>query len=207
MGLNHMFKTRVSWMTPKSGGQTTTNQPTTYTSTAFVSFFAIFSVIPKNSFSNPHINFNAVQFAQFALRDLILLTVYNFFIIFFIIFFYNFFIIFFCKRASREEMARNAQTILPTTNPNSNATSDKRVLVENLQDSDPFSQPSKAAPSFEKKNFGGPPPAYTDLQASSNVSNVNVDWNTPFAPPSSTVTNGGSTNVNPVSSNPYNPFQ
>lgn len=109
-------------------------------------------------------------------------------------------------RASREEMARNAQAILPTTNPNSNVTSDKRSLVQNLQDPNPFSPPFKPnSNDSEKPNIGGPPPAYTDLQAS-GVSNAPYGWNT-FSSPSSTVTSGGSTNVNPVSSSPYNPFQ
>jgi len=103
-------------------------------------------------------------------------------------------------------MARNAASILPTTTP-----TDKRILVENLQDPNPFSPPFKAQPSYqESKSFNGPPPPYTDLQAPNPViSNVPIGWDTPFSPQSSSVTNGGSmsSNVNPVSSNPYNPFQ
>jgi hypothetical protein len=120
------------------------------------------------------------------------------------------------KKASREEMARNAQVVTSGL-PFQAKTADKAYLVENLRDPapNPVPAPNSYQPNPSKSGLtnSGPPPPYTDLQET-----IPIGWDTPFKPtptntqysPSASVTMGANTEGSPVPSypsDPYNPFQ
>jgi len=108
------------------------------------------------------------------------------------------------KKADRREMARNAQTVVPTYPNPSQSQLDKVTVVKTA--------PLRPQAPWERE---APPPAYTDLQ--SNSVTGRIGWDTSYLQSSTTDVSSNdpyrNSTPNPASSDkpipnqPYNPFQ